>query len=313
METESSIENLKKEAYVYLKEGDAEKSLETLQNALRIDFDEEELLWTLKCLNWWLEKIKCLEGIGAPYDRGFFIMSQWKGFYGFLDKIGGDFDNSRYAIRHFVSSLALESFLQTISDGPARHDPPLDMQIGRCYKGIGDYERALEYVKKAAQFMRESGEVLAELADIYALIGEEEKAKGWFREAFFLNPEAIDVHSMESSLITKLARTVRALGVPPQVLGEWIPVYGELLGVFSVKRPLLLVELGKLKQAVFTLENDVRNNEEQTNLIPRLLNKYLWLLDHYESANEKSAFVNEVLLKIKLIDPSIYERYMSVK
>ncbi|MDR3324740.1 MAG: hypothetical protein LBS82_01940 [Spirochaetaceae bacterium] len=313
METGNSIENLKKQAFASLKEGDAEKSLEILQSALRIDFDDKELLWTLKCVNWWLEKIKCLEGIGAPYDQGFFVMSQWKGFYGFLDKIGESFDNSRYAVRHFVSSIALRAFLEACACGPPRHDPPLDLELGRCYKGLGDYEAALERVKKAAQFMRESGGALAELADIYALTGEEERAKGWFREAFFVNPEGIDIHSMESSIIVKLARAVRALGIPSDALNEWIPVYGSLLGVFSVKRSLQPPELGKLKQAIFTLENDVRNNGDNDVLVPKLLNKYLWLLDHYENANEKSASINEVLLKIKLIDPSIYERYMSVK
>ncbi|MDR2864585.1 MAG: hypothetical protein LBV68_03125 [Spirochaetaceae bacterium] len=309
-----SIENLKKQAFQYLKEGKIEQALEALQEALRIDFDDAELLWTLKCLNWWLEKTKCLEKISAPYDRGFFIMSQWKGFYAFLDKIGQAYENSRYAIRHFVSSLALQSFEEALCDGVIRHDPFLFLQIGRCYKAIGDYDTALEYLKKAAGFMQESGEALCELADVNALVGETKQAKVLFREAFFVNPESIDIHEMESSVIVKLAESVRDLGVKPDMLSEWIPVYGTLFGVFSVKRELKLVELGKLKQAIFTLENDVRNNsEEKSMLVPRLLNKYLWLLDHYENTNEEGALMNEVLLKIKLIDPRIYERYMSVK
>jgi tetratricopeptide (TPR) repeat protein len=314
-ETESapSVENLKKEAFRHLKEGDAEGALRAIESALRIDYDEPELLWTLKCVNWWLEKTKCLEGIPSSYDRGIFIMSQWRGFYGFLDKIGGVFDSGRYAVRRFVSDLALENFKEVLSEGALRHDPALDLQIGRCYKGAGDYETALEYIQKAARHMRESGEALAELADVEALLGEAKQAKVLFREAFFIDPAKIDVRSMESQEIAKLAETVRAMGVQSDALAAWIPVYGTLLGVFSVKRELKAFELSRLKQEIFTLENEVRNNSEEKNiLVPRLLNKYLWLLDHYENTNESGASINEVLYKIKFIDAAIYDRYMSV-
>ncbi|MDR3301229.1 MAG: tetratricopeptide repeat protein [Spirochaetaceae bacterium] len=315
-ETECSpgVENLKKEAFKYLKEGDAGRAIEIIESALRIDYDEPELLWTLKCVSWWLEKIKCLEGIPSPYDRGIFIMSQWKGFYGFLDKIGGSFDNGRYAVRRFVSALALENFKEVLSEGGLRHDPVLDLQIGRCYKGSGEYEAALEYIQKAARHMRESGEALAELADVEALLGEAKQAKVLFREAFFVDPEKIEVRSMESQEIVQLAGMVRKTGVPSDTLAEWIPVYGALFGVFSVKRELKASELSRLKQEIFTYENDVRNNNEEKNiLVPRLLNRYLWLLDHYENTNESGASINEVLYKIKFIDAAIYDRYMSVK
>jgi tetratricopeptide (TPR) repeat protein len=310
-----NVDNLKKEAFGFLKAGDADRALLALQEALRADYDEAELLWTLKCVSWWLEKVKSLDSIPEPYDRGFFIMSQWNGFYGFLDKIGASFDNARYAVRHFVSKIALDNFNAALSDGTLRLDPALDLQVGRCYKGTGDYEAALEYFKRAAERRgTSSGELLAELADIYALLGESKQAKVLFREAFFVEPQNIDVRSMESQEIVKLAGTVRKLGIKAAHLNEWIPVYGTLLGVFSVKRALKAVELGKLKQEIFTLENEVRNSGDGKDVqVPRLLNKYLWLLDHYEATNENSAAITEVLYKIKFIDAPLFERYMSVK
>jgi hypothetical protein len=95
-------------------------------------------------------------------------------------------------------------------------------------------------------------------------------------------------------------------------LEEWIPVYGVLFGIFTVKRELRAIELGKLKQSIFSLENEVRERpEEAPLLIPRLINRYFWLIDHYVNAGEEKQRIDETLLKIKVLDPTVYERYIN--
>jgi len=41
-----------------------------------------------------------------------------------------------------------------------------------------------------------------------------------------------------------------------------------------------------------------------------MLNCYFWLMDHYDLAKESPAKINEVLLRIKLLDSSVYEMYI---
>jgi hypothetical protein len=90
-----------------------------------------------------------------------------------------------------------------------------------------------------------------------------------------------------------------------------MPIYGCLYGIFSIKRELKQVELGRLKQSIFTLEFELRGKQEDRGLlIPRLINRYFWLIDHYEKVQEDPQLIAETLLKIKLLDPSVYERYM---
>ena len=308
---EKTAETLLREALELLKQGQADESVALLEDALRLELEHAEVLYTLKCVYWWLEKFANLEGITTPYDQGYFIMGQWGTFYEFLETIGPSYDRCRYAVRHFVSSAALKSFEIVLAEG-MRHDPGLLLHIGRCYKGIGNYETALDYLKDAAHFRSEDSEALAELADVHALIGEEKSSKVLFREAFFIDAQNITLSALESEMISSLITAVRSEGKTGSALAEWIPVYGTLLGVFSVKRELKLIELGKLKQAIFAKENEVRNNSgDNAILIPQLLNKYLWLLDHYENTNEDSSAINEILMKIKVTDRAIYERYMS--
>jgi hypothetical protein len=117
---------------------------------------------------------------------------------------------------------------------------------------------------------------------------------------------------MESEMIIRLRDKVKEMGYSGPLLAEWLPVYGCLFGVFSVKRELKQVELGRLKQSIFSRENEIRSGggaEGASLLKPRLINRYFWLIDHYENTREDPALMEEIMLKIKLADPAVYERY----
>jgi tetratricopeptide (TPR) repeat protein len=184
------------------------------------------------------------------------------------------------------------------------------LRIGRCYKGIGEYDRALENLKTAGQQRREDPEILAELADCYALVNEVQASKAFFREAFFIGPQQVGIWGLESEMIRRLIAKVRELGFESPVLEEWLPVYGVLFGVFTVKRELRSIEYGKLKQSIYALEREFQDrNENEDVLMPRLINRYFWLIDHYVSTGEDRGKIDEVLLKLRTLNPAIYQQY----
>ncbi|HUX36986.1 MAG TPA: hypothetical protein VMV44_03720, partial [Rectinemataceae bacterium] len=87
-------------------------------------------------------------------------------------------------------------------------------------------------------------------------------------------------------------------------------VYGNLLGIFTVKRELKAVEAGKLRQSIYQLENELRENvEDRALVVPRLINRYFWLIDHCIAAREERAKIDEILLKLRLLDPQIHKQY----
>jgi tetratricopeptide (TPR) repeat protein len=321
MDTEEPVAGLIQKAYDKLKASDAEKAAALLDEALQIDFDNEETKHALKCVNWWIEHTARIEDIRNPYEKGGFILSQLRQYYVFLEGLsssggtaagGESFDLCQYAVRRFVFSGALRCFEDVLGDGVNQHDPGLLMLVGRCYKGVGNYDEALKYLEQAVRFRREDGEALAELADVNALLGEVCTAKALFREAFFLNPEKIDLRAMESEMVLRLrSRLVQEKNFREEELREWIPVYGNLWGVFSVKRELKPIEFGRLKQSIFTLETECRGNPGQSAVFkPRLINRYFWLIDHYENTRDDRGLIEEVLLKIKVADQEIYDLYI---
>jgi tetratricopeptide (TPR) repeat protein len=313
MDTETSVEGLIQKAYDKLDASDADSAKEILEEALGLDFDHPEVKYGLKCLGWWLEHLKGIDDFKDPYDRGGFILSQWKPYYGFLDRFKDHYDSCQYAIRHYVYSVALDFFADVLGDGINEHDPDLLLLVGRCYKGVGNYEEALKYLEQARQFKREDGETLSELADVNALLGETMLAKAQFREAFFVDPQKVNLRAMESELIIRLRDRVKEMGISGSELAEWLPIYGRLFKVFSVKRELKRVEVARLKQSIFDLENEFRAGGGTPLLKPRLLNRYFWLIEYYENTGEDQKVIEETLLKIKILERGIYEWYIQVR
>ena len=323
MNDKAGVEDLIRRAYETLKTGEAVAALDFLRKALEIDFEHQEVLYALKGLNWWLEKLKRLDDFQELYGRGEYILSKWKSYYVFLNRMGEDgfslgetalskeaADSCQYALKCFVYSRALECFMNILGDGANQQDPALLLQIGRCCKGAGNWDEALKYLEQSSRFKREDSAILSELADVNALLGDSRVAKVLFREAFFLAPQEVNFSGLESEMILGLLEKVKELGYSEPEVAEWIPVWGCIWGVFSVKRELKPVELGRLKQSILALENELRSKSGSVPLTkPRLLNRYFWLIDYCEHNRDTSGLIDETMLKIKVIDPVVYEQY----
>jgi len=308
MAEQERVNVLLSNAYESLKCVDLRGATDCFELALSLDFEAPEVLWSLKCANFWSERLVRLETLPNPFERGEYVLAQWKAYSAFASKLACDFERALFAFKSFAFSLALGQYSALPPEEEESHEADLALRTGICLKGTGDYVGALRSLEAAARERKEDAEVLAQLADAYALQGEERKSKALFREAFFIAPGRIDVDLLESTMIRRLAAKVASLGYKGVELQEWIPVYGAILGIFTIKRELKAVEVGKLRQSIYQLENESRE-EGGAALAPRLINRYFWLIDHYIAAKEDRAKIDEVLLKVRLLDQSIYKQY----
>jgi hypothetical protein len=310
MVEQENVTALLSNAYENLRCVDLRGATELLERALGVDFESPEVLWALKCGNFWSERLLRIEAMPNPFERGEYAIAQWKSFASFAAKLGGDFEPALFAYKRFAFSLALAQYSALPSDEKESHEADLALRIGICLKGTGDYVGALRSLEAAARERKDDAGLLAELADAYALQGDERTSKALFREAFFIAPQRVDMELLESGMIRRLVAKVAGLGYKGQELAEWMPVYGALLGVFNVKRELKAVEVAKLRQSIYQLENEVKEGgDDRPALLPRLINRYFWLIDQYIAAKEDRARIDEILLKIRLLDQSIYKQY----
>jgi tetratricopeptide (TPR) repeat protein len=301
----TEISNL---VYQDLKEGLFADAVALLEKTLGRDLQHPGAASTLKCAGFWKERQERERSLTGSYEKGELYLSSWKAFQASCGPLSEIPERFMYALTQFVFTAALKHFL-SFSEAEACAEADVLYRIGRCYKGVGNYGLAIEFLERANEGGREDAARMAELADCYSLISETRSAKVFFREAFFLDPQGIDIFSLESPMIVRLCEKVGGLGFTGPALNEWLPVYGAIYGVFNVKRELKPLELGKLKQSIFTLRKKIDSDPAARDLVPRLINRYMWLVDHYLTVRESREKIEEIVCRIRELDPRAYAEY----
>ena len=282
-----------------------------LEDALPADLDNEDLSMAIGFCAFWIENLENMEKMTA-LEQGELLISQWNRFIVLIKQFMNPNELTLYAFKKGIYTKALDKFLEADDENDPKMRAELCRKKGLCKKRLGDYEDALELLNQANSEFPGQAIILAERADCYDLCGETKLAKILFREAFFQDSESIELDNLDSPLIRGLIERVEQEGHTGRSLHEWIGAYGILMGVFNIKRPLRSQEVGRLKQDIYAKESEYKDPANDSEIIvPRLMNLYLWLLDYYLLSKESINKINELLLKIKLLDPAVYKEYFS--
>ncbi|MCQ2612494.1 MAG: hypothetical protein MJ183_02700 [Treponemataceae bacterium] len=306
---ESSTEISLNEARKQFENCNISTGLEILKDIRSADLENNELKFAIRCANYWRPKFLEVEQFDIDFAKAEFLVGSWLEFLEFI----GENHYSRIidSFCRGVFRKALDYYGTQRDSGDPSFKAEVLRKSGLCFKMLGDYENALALLNDANVLLPGSSSILAEMADCYSLCGEDQFAKIFFREAFFVNPGLVDIAFLQSDLINKLIERVKQDGFEDLVLKEWIPVYGVIYGLFNIKRELKSVETGKLKQAIFGMECELKEPGcDPQVLTPRLLNNYFWLIDHLAMTNDDKTKINEILLKIKQLSPEVYAKYV---
>ena len=87
-------------------------------------------------------------------------------------------------------------------------------------------------------------------------------------------------------------------------------MYGVLYGVLNINRPLRPIEFSNLKRDITSLENEIQSSTSEVSLlVPRLINKYFWLIDYYMNVNDNREMIEDTLRRIRLLNEDVYRAY----
>ena len=305
---DDSIGRLLDAAWQDLREGLHAEAFGKLERALALDVGRPGTASALKCTAFWRERQARLDALKDPWEQGEAILAQWRLFVPFAERLGDVPERCLFSLKQRAFSTALALYRRVLEAG-AGEDPELLSRIGRCAKGVGTYDLAIEFLERANRERGGDAAILAELADAYSLAGEEREAKVFFREAFFLDPQAVDLGLLESPLVARLAARLRDDGVRGARAGR---VGARVRG-----------HLGRLQRAAGAEAAGARPAEaghlpartggpprgEPAVLVPRLINRYFWLIDHYRTVGESRERVEEVLDRVRELDPRVHRDY----
>ena len=290
--------------------GDFNRAEVEAEAALSIDFEHPGIQSALKCAVFWRDKFARAEALSAPETKADYLLKEWSGFeHRFSGHLDEPFTEGLAVLKGTVFHCVAEAYLEQVAfEDESRHHELLT-KTARTWKRIGSFDRALESLDRVLQVRPDDAGALAEMADCLEVVGDSQKSKLFFREAFYLNPQAVDLDQLLSFPLNGVVNHLREKGVTGVELNEWIPVYAVVGGVFNVKRDLKPLELGQLKQGINALKSELHGGGARPIGLPRLLNRYFWLIDHFFSVKEDRSKIEDVLLNIKLLDQEIYELY----
>ena len=297
-----------KVALGFLQQGNPLEAQKIISSLFEHDLESNELIYTNKCCIFWIDSIKRLKSIDDSFERSESILLEWKNFQDYISRESNPYEPALFAVQQGFFKNALEEYKKMLEEKDPLQKAEIYKKTGICYKKLGDFENARTFLTEANNIYPNLSSVLAELADCYSLCGEDKFGKVLYREAFFADPDSIDLDFLDSELIKCLIEKTKSKGYSGKALQYWIPVYGVLCGVFNIKRELTSQEVARLKKDLYAMENEIKDPSCNSEiLVPRMLNCYFWLMDHYYLAKENQAKINEVLLRIKLLDSAVYE------
>ena len=300
-----------KEALKYLEDGQPAQAQGVISSLFEHELDCTELSYTNRCCIFWIDSTRRLKKLSEA-EQSDCILEDWKAFQLFLSREKYTYEPALYAVRKGFFSSAIKLYSKLLDEKDLMHRAVILQNMGICYKKLGDFENARNCLSEANSIYPNQSSVLAQLADCFSLCGEDRNSKVLFREAFFLEPEKIDTDFLDSQLIKCLITTTTEKGYTGKLLNYWIPIYGTLCGIFNIKRELTPQEAARLNRNIYELESEYKDpacNAEI--LVPRMLNSYFWLIDHYVSRHENVNKINEILLKIKILDSSVYNAFVN--
>lgn len=300
-----------KEVLQLIEKGEPLEAQKLIDELLVQYIDCNELIYTNRCCIFLEDSIHRIESRKDKYVQSELIFQEWKAFQDFISRESIEYEPALLSVQHGFFFNALKKLEPLLDEKDLTQRAEYLKKIGMCFKKLGNFERARTYLSEANNICPNVASVLAELADCYSLCGEDKFGKVLFREAFFLNPESIDIDFLDSQLIKCLIDITKQKGHTGKLINLWIPIYGVLYGVFNIRRQLNSQEVIKLKKDIYAIENESKDpscNEKV--LTPQLLNKYFWLIDYYVQTHESNSKIKDVLLKIRLLDNSVYENYI---
>lgn len=307
---EFDIDSLLARSYRLFGTGNFVEARELLDKAHSLNYENLEVKTALRACGYWSQRKQNLETIYYDGPKGDYLKRQWKNYTRrYQSGFEHPLDEGSASIKKWVHSEALSYYRKQALE---TSDAEAFLQAGRCQKMLGSYEECISTLKEAVGLSGGSNSrLLAELADAYALIGESQSAKVLMREALFLDASVVELDEIISPFFRRLIDRLRKeIGNENLNFSEWLPVYGAIWGVLDVKRELSAIEYGKLKQSIYSLKSEISiSNEKKAALVPKLINSFLRLIDHYQISDTNREAIDDVLVNIKLLSPAMYRDY----
>ncbi len=316
--SDDPVLNQVNESYQLIEKGDFSTALDKINELLDLDPNYPGLIDGYRTAKFWLNRSKDLQNLGDGMEKAEFLMKQWEIFNEYAQSKGMTSSTAFNAIMRHIFFKASDHYRIAFTEQQdTTHDFSFLLNLGICFLRLEEYKSVVDTLEYAKNSYKSNARLLAILGEAYYHLEDIPKSLLYFREAFFADPNEIDLDIIRAKPILEIVGVVQQerSGVPD--IREWIPVYGFIHDVFYVRRNLDKHQVDSIQREIYGLERKYQKMSsdqlEESNILPRLVNKYLWLIDYYEFQNYNYDNLSQIRDRLMKLDKSLFKPYFEKK
>ncbi len=297
-----------------IREGSFVDAVDRIDELMDADPDYPGLIEAYRTARFWSNRINELNALPEGRKTADFLMSHWNEYDEYAaDKEMKNAAAYRSAMMYIFYRAAEQYRLAFMREENPAINFDLLLNLGDCFLRLGEYRKTVETLEYASRSYNSNARLLAILGEATYHTGDIPRSLWYFREAFFLDPSEIDLEQITSEPVKELADFIKEERKDIPDVREWIPVYGFLRDIFYVRRNIQERQVENLKEEVYSLEvNFQQMNRDQiaeSNVLPRLMTRYLWLYDYYEFQQYDFDRLSQIRDRLLSIDKDLFMEY----
>lgn len=304
------------EIYQLISEGNFKEAIKKLDKLMNLNPDYPGLIESYRTAKFWHNREKDIKKTEQGKITADFLMEEWAIFDDYASSKNMQSSSAYKSAMRFIFFRASENYKAAFQKNEGTGSKlELLINLGECFLRLSEYKLAVETLEHARNSYSANAKMMFILGTAYYHLDDIPKSLLFFKEAFLIDPSELDLSLINVKPINDIIDVIKKSGKTYRDIREWLPVYGFITDIFYVRRNINKHQIDMLKNELLNLEkNYVSLNKEEiesTNILPRMLNKYLWLFDYYIHQNinfENSGQIRERLLTL---DRELFEEFLS--
>lgn len=312
--SDDSVLNESNNAYLLLEDGNFNDAVMRFDTLMSSNPDYPGVVDGYRTAKFWLNRSGELHLLPDGRETADFLMIQWGAYDEYATEKDMQSSSAYKAVMKFIFNAASEHYKRAFQE---QEDPSgnldLLLNLGYCFLRLREYRNVIGILENARSSYSADAMHLATLAEAYFHVDEKPRSLLLFREAFLVNPSGIDLSLIEALPVKQILDAITASGRQFQDVREWISVYGFVTDVFYVRKNLSRHQTDSLEREIYNLELSFqklnRDQIDSTNVLPRLLTRYLWMYEFYEVQQYNFSNLVEIRDRLLALDRELFEEY----
>jgi tetratricopeptide (TPR) repeat protein len=316
--SDDPILNSFNEVFQLIEKGEFTPAIKIINGLMDIDADYPGLIESYRVAKFWNNRENDIKNLEAGKNTAEYLMKQWEVFNEYAESKNMTSSSAFKAAMRYIFFKASDHYKFAFKE---QQDTSSNfrflLNLGDCFLKLEEYQSAIETLEYARSSYRSNAHLLATLGEAYFHLADLPKSLASFREAFFINPTEIDLDILRATPILDIVEIIRKERSEYKNINEWIPIYGFIHDIFYVKRNINVHLVETIEKDIYSLEVTYQKMNkgqiENSNIVPRLINKYLWLLDYYTLQNYDFDTITQIRERLIKIDRNLFQQYFEKK